>query len=421
YGIQVSVKVNGNETYYWIPVIVTAINPIELTVGDDVPDEDGIKKHLDFLPKEAEVFIMDAEFDEDVPGQYEIKVKVKIGDKEIYYTIPVIVKAKEKKEEQPEKPQPQPKDTTVYNLPVIKVENPDYYAAFGKYKDEKNPDAYKKIHVVGNVTHINDLKNLTLTITKGGEKVEGTEVQKIKFNDKNKDGEYTFDHELDISGLKDGSVYELQIKAEGLNVENKPIKDTIIRRIRKDFEAPTIEYTKEHKDPTAPTAKIKVKGHENMTYLEMYLDGNMLSRVDKTWDTFELNEGVTGEFEIEVPLEVGENTFEIKAYDDAGNETIKEVTINREEPKVADPANTKDLMNNLIKAYSVTENSDAYEVTDEQLAELNKLVEEARKAISEKQPQDKVDAVNKKLTDALAKIKEKEVKKVDKKQLIGKK
>ena len=410
YGIKVSVKVNGNVTYYWIPVNVIGTQPIELTVGDDVPKEEEIKQHITFLPRNSEVTIVEKIKDTKTAGDYEIKVKVKIGDKEMNFSIPVVVKEKKQ-------PQPQPKDTTVYNLPVIKVTNPDYYQAFGIKKDED----YNKIHVVGNVTHINDLKNLTLTITKGGEKVEGTEVQKIKFNDKNKDGEYTFDHELDISGLKDGSVYELQIKAEGLNVENKPIKDTIIRRIRKDFEAPTIEYTKEHKDPTAPTAKIKVKGHENMTYLEMYLDGNMLSRVDKTWDAFELENGVTGEFEIEVPLEVGENTFEIKAYDDAGNETIKEVTINREEPKVADPANTKDLMNNLIKAYSVTENPDVYEVTDEQLTELNKLVEEARKAISEQQPQDKVDAVNKKLTDALADIKEKEVKRVDKKELIGQK
>ncbi|MFQ9998871.1 MAG: peptidase S8, partial [Anaerococcus obesiensis] len=318
YGIKVSVKVNGNVTYYWIPVNVIGTQPIELTVGDDVPKEEEIKQHITFLPRNSEVTIVEKIKDTKTAGDYEIKVKVKIGDKEMNFSIPVVVKEKKQ-------PQPQPKDTTVYNLPVIKVTNPDYYQAFGIKKDED----YNKIHVVGNVTHINDLKNLTLTITKGGEKVEGTEVQKIKFNDKNKDGEYTFDHELDISGLKDGSVYELQIKAEGLNVENKPIKDTIIRRIRKDFEAPTIEYTKEHKDPTAPTAKIKVKGHENMTYLEMYLDGNMLSRVDKTWDAFELENGVTGEFEIEVPLEVGENKFKIKAYDDAGNETIQEVSIPR--------------------------------------------------------------------------------------------
>ena len=410
YGIKVSVKVNGNVTYYWIPVNVIGTQPIELTVGDDVPKEEEIKQHITFLPRNSEVTIVEKIKDTKTAGDYEIKVKVKIGDKEMNFSIPVVVKEKKQ-------PQPQPKDTTVYNLPVIKVTNPDYYQAFGIKKDED----YNKIHVVGNVTHINDLKNLTLTITKGGEKVEGTEVQKIKFNDKNKDGEYTFDHELDISGLEDGRVYELQIKAEGENVRGDGIKDTIIRRIRKDFEAPTIEYTKEHKDPTAPTAKIKVKGHENMTYLEMYLDGNMLSRVDKTWDAFELENGVTGEFEIEVPLEVGENKFKIKAYDDAGNETIQEVSIPRKEPKVADPADTKDLMNNLIKAYSVTENPDVYEVTDEQLTELNKLVEEARKAISEQQPQDKVDAVNKKLTDALADIKEKEVKRVDKKELIGQK
>ena len=414
YGIRVSVKVNGNETYYWIPVNVIGTTPIELTVGDDVPKEEEINKHITSLPRNSEVKIVENIKDTKKAGNYEIKVKVKIGDKEMNFSIPVVVKENKQ-------PQPQPKDTTVYNLPVIKVTNPDYYQAFGIKKDED----YKKIHVVGNVTHVVDLKELTLTITKDGKPVIGKdkkqfEETKVEYKKDDK-GNYSFDHELDISNLEDGYVYELQIKAEGTNIDGDKIEDTIIRRIRKDFVAPTVDYEVIREDETAPTAKLKVTGHENMTYLEMYLDGNMPSRVDKTWDKFEDKDGVTGEFEVEVPLEVGENKFEIKAYDDAGNETIKEVKIIRKEPKVADPADTKDLMNNLIKAYSVTENPDVYDVTDEQLAELNKLVEEARKAISEQQPQDKVDEVNKKLTDALAKIKEKEVKKVDKKELIGQK
>ena len=422
YGIKVSVKVNGNVTYYWIPVNVIGTQPIELTVGDDVPKEEEIKQHITFLPRNSEVTIVEKIKDTKTAGDYEIKVKVKIGDKEMDLSIPVFVKEKKQ-------PQPQPKDTTVYNLPVIKVTNPDYYAAFGKHEDKNNPDAYKKIHVQGNVTHVNDLKNLTLTIKKDGKPVigedgkpvEGTEVQEIKFNDKNKNGEYTFDHELDISNLKDGLVYELQIKARGKNFRKDDIEDTIIRRIRKDYVAPEIKSEVIQEDEKAPTAKIIATGRENMTYLEMYLDGNMLSRIDKTWDNFELKDGVTGEFEIEVPLKVGENKFEIKAYDDAGNETIKEVLINRKDPNAKDPADTKELFNNLLKAYSIVEVPEKYDVTDEQLAKLNKLVEQARKAISEQQPQDKVDAVNKELTDALAKIKEKEVKKIDKKQLIGQK
>ena len=402
-----------------------AIKPIELKVNAPIPGLDEIKKHIEGLSKDAEVKILDNKDNiksTDKPGEFGIEVSVKIGDMETYYWIPVIVKGEEKKEEKPEEQpeQPEVKDQTVYNLPVIKVENPDYYAAFGKYEDKENPDAFKKIHVKGNVTKIKQLDHLTLTITRDGKQVEGTEVQEIKVN-KEGDSNFSFDHELDISGLEDGRVYELQIKAEGENVRGDGIKDTIIRRIRKDFVAPTVEYTVEHKDEKAPTAKIKVKGHENMTYLEMSLDGNMLSRVDKTWDKFEDKKGVDGEFEIEVPLEVGENTFQIKAYDDAGNETLQDVVINRKDPNAKDPVNTEELLNNLLKAYSVTKNPDVYDVADEQLAELNKLVEEARKAISEQQPQDKVDAVNKKLTDALAKIKEKEVKKIDKKQLIGQK
>ena len=399
------------------------IKPIELKVKDQIPGLDEIKKHIEGLPKDAEVKILENNVKTtENPGEFGIRVSVKIGDMETYYWIPVIVKGEEKKEEKPEEQpkQPEVKDQTVYNLPVIKVENPDYYAAFGKYEDKENPDAYKKIHVKGNVTKIKQLDHLTLTITKDGKKVEGTEVQEIKVN-KEGDSNFSFDHELDISGLEDGRVYELQIKAEGENVRGDGIKDTIIRRIRKDFVAPTVEYTVEHKDEKAPMAKIKVKGHENMTYLEMSLDGNMLSRVDKTWDKFEDKKGVDGEFEIEVPLEVGENTFQIKAYDDAGNETLQDVVINRKDPNAKDPVNTKELTENMLKANSIVSVREKYDVTDEQIAELNKLIEQAKTAIDEQQPQDKVDEVNKKLTDALAKIKEKEVKRVDKKELIGQK
>ncbi|MDU5223942.1 MAG: S8 family serine peptidase, partial [Finegoldia magna] len=417
--IVVSVKNGKEQTNYTVPVKVEAIKPIELKVGGDVPDEDGIKKHLDFLPKEAEVFIMESEFDEDVPGQYEIKVKVTIGDKEIYYTIPVIVKDEEKPDDKPTQPEEKP-EKPVYTMPVITVQNPDYYAAFGKYEDEQNPESYKKIHVQGNVTHIDQLDKLTLTITRDGKQVEGTEVQEIKVN-KDKDGNFVFDHELDISGLEDGSVYELQLKVIGQNIEGRPLEDTIIRRIRKDFIAPTIDYEVIQDDEKAPMAKIKVKGHENMTYLEMYLNNSMLSRVDKTWDNFELKDGVDGEFEIEVPLEIGENKFQIKAYDDAGNETIEEVTIKRKDPNAVDPVDTTDLLNNLLKAHSIVEVPEKYDVTDEQLAKLEDLIEQARKAIAEQQPQDKVDEINNKLKEALANIKEKEAKKVDKKELIGQK
>ncbi|MCI6000825.1 MAG: S8 family serine peptidase, partial [Finegoldia magna] len=395
------------------------IKPFELKVNNEIPGLEQIKEHIIGLPKDAEVSIIENIKSTEQPGEFGIRVSVKIGDMETYYTIPVIVKGEEKPEE-PQPEQPEEKDETVYTMPVIKVENPDYYQAFGKYEDEKAPDAYKNIQVKGNVTHIKQLDKLTLTITKDGKKVEGTEVQEIKFK-KESDSNFSFDQLLDISNLEDGYVYELQIKAEGLNVRGDSIEDTIIRRIRKDYVAPTIDYEVIQEDEKAPMAKIKVKGHENMTYLEMYFNESMLSRVDKTWDNFELEEGVNGEFEVEVPLEIGENKFQIKAYDDAGNETIQEVVINRKDPNAVDPVDTTDLLNNLLKAHSIVDVPEKYEVTDEQLAELKDLIEQARKAISEQQPQDKVDEINNKLKEALANIKEKEAKKVDKKELIGQK
>ncbi|OXZ29658.1 peptidase S8 [Finegoldia magna] len=396
------------------------IKPIELKVNDPIPELEQIKEHIVGLPKDAEVRILENNVKTtENPGEFGIRVSVKIGDMETYYWIPVVIKGEEKPEE-PEPEKPAEKDTTVYTMPVITVQNPDYYAAFGKYEDKENPESYKKIHVQGNVDHIYQLDHLTLTITKDGKQVEGTEVQEIKV-EKDKNGKFVFDHELDISGLEDGFVYELQLKVTGQNIGGDKLEDTIIRRIRKDYVAPTIDYEVIQEDEKAPMAKIKVKGHENMTYLEMYLNESMLSRIDKTWDAFELEEGVDGEFEIEVPLEIGENKFQIKAYDDAGNETIEEVVINRKDPNAVDPVDTTDLLNNLLKAHSIVEVPEKYEVTDEQLAELKDLIEQARKAIAEQQPQDKVDEINNKLKEALANIKEKEAKKVDKKKLIGQK
>ena len=393
------------------------IKPFELKVNDEIPSLEQIKEHIVGLPKDAEVSIIENLKSTEQPGKFGIKVSVKIGDMETYYWIPVVIKGEEKPEE-PQPEQPEEKDETLYTMPVIKVTNPDYYAAFGKYEDEKDPDAYKNIQVKGNVTHIKQLDKLTLTITKDGKQVEGTEVQEIKFK-KESDSNFSFDQLLDISNLEDGYVYELQIKASGLNVKGDSIEDTIIRRIRKDYVAPTIDYEVKQEDEKAPTAKIKVKGHENMTYLEMYFNESMLQRIDKTWDNFELEEGVDGEFEIEVPLEIGENKFQIKAYDDVGNETIKEVVINRKDPNAVDPVDTKELTENMLKAHSIVEVPEKYEVTDEQLAELKDLIEQAKTVVNEQQPQDKVDEVNNKLKEALANIKE--VKKVDKTQLIGQK
>ena len=398
------------------------IKPIELKVNDPIPGLEQIKEHIVGLTKDAEVSILNDKDNiksTENPGEFGIRVSVKIGDKETYYWIPVIVKGEEKPEE-PEPEKPAEKDLTVYNLPVITVQNPDYYQAFGQYEDKENPESYKKIHVKGNVTHIDQLDHLTLTITKDGKQVEGTEVQEIKVN-KDKNGKFVFDHELDISGLEDGFVYELQLKVTGENIEGRKLEDTIIRRIRKDYVAPTIDYDVEHEDEKAPTAKIKVKGHENMTYLEMYFNESMLQRIDKTWDNFELKEGVDGEFEVEVPLEIGENKFQIKANDDAGNETIKEVVINRKDPNAVDPVDTKDLLDNILKAKSIVEVSEKYAVTEEQIAEINKLIEEAKAVINEQQPQEKVDEINNKLTEALANIKEKEIEKANKTQLIGQK
>ena len=119
------------------------IKPIELKVKDQIPGLEEIKEHIVGLPKDAEVSILNDEDNiksTENPGEFGIRVSVKIGDMETYYWIPVIVKGEEKPEE-PEPEKPAEKDLTVYNLPVITVQNPDYYQAFGQYEDKENPES----------------------------------------------------------------------------------------------------------------------------------------------------------------------------------------------------------------------------------------------------------------------------------------
>ncbi|MDU5362802.1 MAG: S8 family serine peptidase, partial [Finegoldia magna] len=53
--IVVSVKNGKEQTNYTVPVVVEAIKPIELKVGDPIPGIDQIKEHIEGLPKDAEV------------------------------------------------------------------------------------------------------------------------------------------------------------------------------------------------------------------------------------------------------------------------------------------------------------------------------------------------------------------------------
>ena len=267
------------------------IQPIELKEKDPVPTEEQIKKFIKGLPDNATVKILDKNFDNtEKPGDYEMKISVKVGDIETYYWISVKIKPEKEQPEQQE-PEKQPeKDDTLYTMPVIKVESPDYYEAFGKHEDKKqdekqdeqgvkqdeqDKDSYNKIHIKGNVTHINQVDELTLTVTKDGKKLEKIPTQPITFK-KESDTTFSFDHELNISELEDGHVYGLQIKVKGQNKEGRNLEDTITRKIRKDFVAPELDYSVEHTDETAPTAKITAKAHENMTYLEMLLNLSLI-------------------------------------------------------------------------------------------------------------------------------------------------
>ncbi len=400
------------------------IKPIELKVGDPIPTLDKIKKAIVNLPEKAEVKIVENIKSTQEAGDYGIEITITVDGRTTKYTVPVSIKGGE------EKPDPQPEqpaqDNKVYTMPQIKIDTPDYYKAFDKNTNE--------ITIKGTVTKVKDLNKLSYVITRDGKpiKEDGTLVDKnqmipaeyealmkkltkeIEF-EKQADGSYSFEQSVDISKLEDSLVYELSVTAVGKNIKGSSLKDTVIRRIRKDNEAPAITSEVEHEDETSPMAKIKVKAHENMTYMELLLNNSMYARVDETWDRFEKEAGVDGEFEAEVPLEVGENKFTIYAYDDAGNKTTEKITIVRKDADIPDPVDYSKLTANMLKAQAIVSVPEGYEVTDEQVTELKSLVEEATNVIGKSQ--EEVDQVNAKLEKALEGIKK--VEKADLTKLKG--
>ncbi|MDY6065335.1 MAG: S8 family serine peptidase, partial [Finegoldia sp.] len=383
------------------------IKPLEIKVNDPVPTIDQVKDHLENLDPKAEVKIVENIPDTQSPGDFEIKIGVTIDGNENYYFVPVkIIGEDVNKEEESDQPieNTEEVDENVYDLPITKILNPDYYAAFGKNNNQ--------IDFAGNVSKVKELEELSLSIQKDGKQVEGTEVQSLDF-EKVSDSLWEFNEKVDLSKLDKSAVYELSLTAKGRNIEGKEIQDTVIRRIRKDNIAPELEYEVIQEDKTLPIAKIRVKGHEDMTYFEILINDSMFARVDKTWDAFELEEGIDAEFEADLPLDLGENIFTLRSTDDAMNETVQEIKIIREEPASTQETDYSNLLTSLLKAQEIILLSENYEITEEELQEIKALINQAREVIAAKEGQEKADEINSNLKEILATIDVKENPKLD--------
>ncbi|MDZ5473344.1 hypothetical protein SM124_16620 [Bacillus sp. 31A1R] len=102
---------------------------------------------------------------------------------------------------------------------------------------------------------------------------------------------------------------------------------SIARRFYVDTTPPELNIVVKERETTSDTAQLEINMKDRFSYLELYefdshiglYEGNYSSEMDKT-------------LEWSVDLEVGENVFTYVLIDGAGNKTVREITIVREEP-----------------------------------------------------------------------------------------
>ncbi|WML59025.1 S8 family serine peptidase [Neobacillus sp. PS2-9] len=166
----------------------------------------------------------------------------------------------------------------------------------------------KEIPVTGVVQEDLGLKSLT---------VNG---QEVKFNYLG--GVYAFSTKVNYE--KDG-FYDIKVEAvdksgQATSIVRKVFVDTTVPEIAVDAPKLVAENVKE--------ATLKLNMKDNFNYLSLFVDDN--HEFEKAInDPLDVMKAANDSIDVKVPLELGENKFTLKLRDLAGNETVKEVVINR--------------------------------------------------------------------------------------------
>ncbi|MDO5754885.1 MAG: cell wall-binding repeat-containing protein [Tissierellia bacterium] len=304
--------------------------------------------------------------------------------------------------EKPDQDIPEEIDQESYEYPNIAVKEPGYYEAFNQKRFDKETREIvddTMISLKGTITQIAKIDELVAYFVDGNNnEIEGTRVN-LETNvpeDHNElhNIEVEFNGKMDIQDMPEG-ILNIKIALKGRDPKGKEVYEEVIRRVRKDITPVELKLKGNPLSDTSPYGRIIIDAKENMNYFEVYINDNLVLRVDRTWENL-LPEEVTGHVERIVDLPEDENEFTIAAYDDAGNETIETLIINRPEN-----AKNRTILDELLKMvekaqdirdqYSeYVENDGAFDALKEGIKNATSLLEqedttdeEARKMINE--------------------------------------
>ncbi len=187
-------------------------------------------------------------------------------------------------------------DTTI---PTVMVTGPEFFGVLNS----------GKVAVTGTVKDASAISEFT---------VNGKNVP-LTFDTHS--GIWNFSTEVD---LKDG-YHSIMVAAK--DAANNKIE--FAHKMFVDTTAPVVDLEAVPTETTKNSVIISAKISDNLPSLKVKVNGNIVKTIAPDWSYFNDLESANHNLAYEVKLADGENKISVEAIDDAGNTTVKEITINK--------------------------------------------------------------------------------------------
>ncbi|MGX7108742.1 S8 family serine peptidase [Facklamia miroungae] len=195
------------------------------------------------------------------------------------------------------------------DLPSIVTNSPWYYQPIGSQVEfidlSGEVHDYKEVHYI----------EYRITDEKGNVIVDS---QPVAFEEV--DGHILFKKDIPTEKLVGNEVYSVEITAYVMSPNDKLVKQQVAHRIRRDHQAPELKVNQVF-GPDKDLLYFEIDFSDNMNYVELWANNDMIGRVDKTFDSLTNPIPVNGKVLYTIPKsKLGEKlTFTV--YDDFGNQS----------------------------------------------------------------------------------------------------
>lgn len=203
---------------------------------------------------------------------------------------------------------------------VIDNHAPYIYLEKPGLDDRYNSEEGNSVLFSGYVETNEELKNLTIKVGKESQNVEFTKVE-----GKN---QYEFKTKIELVD----NYYTAIVEAESTTGN----KASISRLFYVDTTAPTLNVEVAEREAKSDKATMNITMSDNFPVLKLYMFDSLEYKFDGSKAAYDIKPTGDKTKSIEVPLKLGDNTFEFTLVDFAGNETTKKITILREAPTKED-------------------------------------------------------------------------------------